>query len=296
MDTTIYFYTGTGNSLWTAKKLSETLGDTKRIPMTPTGGDVIKSDTKNIGFIFPVHIWGLPARVIHFLQGMENDPAKHYFAVAVNAGQVASTLIQLKNLLHQRGIRLSAGFSLCIPSNYIPWQGADSPEKQQKTFAQALRKIDRITSFVRTQQAMKTEKGPAWQNLFLSTFYRLTFARVPRLDKSFFTDNKCSSCGICENICPARNIEMVQGRPVWRHHCEQCLACLQWCPEEAIQYGSTTVRKKRYHHPEITLKDMLSCLEYKIIEYLFHLSLRSLQRTKNSLAFKKRSDFFCNIS
>jgi ferredoxin len=263
MDTTIYFYTGTGNALWTAKKLSEKLENTKRIPMTPGEGDVIKSDAQNIGFIFPVHIWGVPARVIHFLQRLENDPAKYYFAVAVNAGQVAATLIQLKDLLHQKGLNLSAGFSLCMPSNYIPWQGADPPEKQQKTFASALGKIDRIASCVSARQEMKPEKGPGWQNLFFTAFYRLTFARVPRMDKSFFPDEKCTSCGICEKICPARNIEMPQGRPVWKHHCEQCLACLQWCPEEAIQFGSATVRKKRYHHPEITLKDMLPSHEYK---------------------------------
>jgi len=28
---------------------------------------------------------------------------------------------------------------------------------------------------------------------------------------------------------------MFDGRPVWQHHCEQCFACLQWCPKEAIQ-------------------------------------------------------------
>jgi hypothetical protein len=32
---------------------------------------------------------------------------------------------------------------------------------------------------------------------------------------------------------------------------------LQWCPQEAIQYGEKTVRYQRYHHPEVILKDML---------------------------------------
>lgn len=263
MDTAIYFYTGTGNSLWTARKLSERLGSAKRIPMTTDDAPRIKSDAQNVGFIFPVHIWGVPARVIHFLQRLENDPAKYYFAVAVNAGQVAATLIQLKNLLHQKGLHLSAGFSLGMPSNYIPWKGADPLEKQQRTFASALGKIDRIASCVRARKEMKTEKGPAWQNLFFSAFYRLTFDRVPGMDKSFFTDEKCTNCGICKKICPANNIGMVQGKPVWKHHCEQCLACLQWCPEEAIQYGSGTARKKRYRHPEITLKDMFASREYQ---------------------------------
>ena len=53
------------------------------------------------------------------------------------------------------------------------------------------------------------------------------------------------------------NIEMVNERPAWLHRCEQCFACLQWCPQEAIQYGKKTVKYPRYHHPEVTLKDML---------------------------------------
>ncbi|MEN6358816.1 MAG: hypothetical protein ABFD59_01960 [Smithella sp.] len=46
--------------------------------------------------------------------------------------------------------------------------------------------------------------------------------------------------------------------PAWHHRCEQCFACIQWCPEEAIQYGKGTRNKKRCHHPEISLKDMLA--------------------------------------
>ena len=102
MKTTIYFYTGTGNSLWTAKKLSETLGNTELIPITLAGKGLIHSDSENIGLIFPVHIWGLPAPVIDFVNRLEIDPSKYFFAVAVNAGQVAATLIQLKMLLQKK--------------------------------------------------------------------------------------------------------------------------------------------------------------------------------------------------
>jgi len=42
---------------------------------------------------------------------------------------------------------------------------------------------------------------------------------------------------------------------------EQCLACIQWCPAEAIQYGKNTAAKKRCHHPEIKLSDMRNCVK-----------------------------------
>jgi ferredoxin len=258
MKTTIYFYTGTGNSLWTAKKLSGKLGNTELIPITLAGEGLIHSDSENIGLIFPVHIWGIPFRVVDFLNRLKTDSAKYYFAVAVNAGQVAATLIQLKMLLQKTNINLSAGFSINLPSNYIPWGGAIAQEKQQKKFNEALDKISRIAASISAKEEKAPEKGPAWQNIFFSTMYRLSTSQVPKMDKSFLVDEKCTNCGICEKICPAQNIVITDGKPQWQHHCEQCFACLQWCPEESIQYGKSTAKKKRYHHPEIKLSDMLA--------------------------------------
>jgi ferredoxin len=258
MKTTIYFYTGTGNSLWTARKISGMLGDTELIPLPLAGEGLIHPNSEKIGLIFPVHIWGVPSRFVSFLNRLETDSAKYYFAVAVNAGQVAATLIQLKMMMQKKSINLSAGFSICLPSNYIPWGGAISQEKQQKKFEEALVKIQRIATSIRAKEEKTPEKGPAWQNIFFSAIYRLSAPKVPEMDKAFWTDEKCTSCMICEKICPAQNILITGGKPIWQHHCEQCFSCLQWCPEEAIQYGKSTTKKKRYHHPEIKLSDMLA--------------------------------------
>jgi len=263
METTIYYYTGTGNSLWVARKLSEKIENSELIPITLTSSGRIDTDSKKIGLIFPVHIWGIPSPVIDFLNRLETNASKYYFAIAVNAGQVAATLIQLKNLLQKKNLKLSSGFSICLPSNYIPWGGAEPQEKQQDRFANALNKINRIALSVRTNEEKGPDKGPVWQNIFFSAIYRISYARVPGMDKSFFADEKCTNCGICKKICPAHNILFANEKPVWQHHCEQCFACIQWCPEEAIQYGHGTAKKKRYHHPEIALKDMLACVEQK---------------------------------
>ena len=263
METKLFFYTGTGNSFWTAKKLSLLLHDAETVSMALNLSGRIIADAEKIGFVFPVHIWGIPAPVIDFLNRLDMDPEKYYFAVAVNAGQVAATLIQLEKLLQQKHVKLSLGFSVCLPSNYIPWEGAETSAKQQKKFSATLDKINRIASSVRTQEEKPPERGPLWQNILFSAIYRMTFERVPRMDKPFYADAKCTSCGICEKICPAHNIDLVDGKPAWQHRCEQCFACLQWCPEEAIQYGKGTVKRKRYRHPEITLKEMLACVPGK---------------------------------
>ncbi|MFA6472728.1 MAG: EFR1 family ferrodoxin [Candidatus Latescibacterota bacterium] len=259
MSADIYFYSGTGNSLWAARRLAEELGDSAVHPIAKTGKGLTDISGTVIGLVFPVHIWGVPRRVLQFIDLLPVDPSKYYFAVAVNGGQVAATLVQLKKAMAKRGITLSAGYDLVTPSNYIPWGGPGPEEKWKAKISRADEKIKRITVEVSQRKVSAVEKGPLWQNILFSGLYKMSFSHVAEMDKSFHTDEKCNSCGVCEKICPAENIDMTGGRPVWKHRCEQCLACIQWCPREAIQYGKKTHLYKRYHHPDVTLSQMLAC-------------------------------------
>jgi NAD-dependent dihydropyrimidine dehydrogenase PreA subunit len=254
----LYFYTGTGNSLWTARTLASELGNTEIIPMTGVAGKAVQSRADAIGMIFPVHIWGLPQRVIRFVNALAVDPSKYYFALAVNAGQVAATLLQMNRLMKSRGLSLSAGFDIVMPSNYIPWGGPGSEDKITARTNDAREKIKKIAPIIAKREQGPIEKGTLWQNILFTWCYKFSVSHIATLDKNFWVDDKCDACKICKKICPCRNIEMKGGRPQWSHHCEQCLACIQWCPKEAIQYGKKTPRYARYHHREVTLKDIVS--------------------------------------
>jgi ferredoxin len=260
LKTDLFYYTGTGNSLWIAWMLAREIGDAQMIPLSRISLEKGEQQADNVGIIFPVHMWGVPRRVIVFLNAIVKDPSRYYFAVAVNAGQVAATLLQLKKLMRGKGLSLSSGFEIVMPSNYIPWGGPGPKDKQTIRFIKAEEKIKAIADFVTKREHRPVEKGPFWQNILFTGLNRLAFPHVPTMDKGFWVDEKCNSCGICKRVCPSGNIELKEGRPVWLHHCEQCLACIQWCPAEAIQYGKKTQRYERYRHPEVKLSDLLSGL------------------------------------
>jgi MinD superfamily P-loop ATPase len=76
-------------------------------------------------------------------------------------------------------------------------------------------------------------------------------------DKNFRVTDACNSCGTCEKVCPVGNIAITDKRPKWLHKCEQCFACLQWCPKEAIQCGKGAEGRKRYHNPYVKLSDLI---------------------------------------
>jgi Pyruvate/2-oxoacid:ferredoxin oxidoreductase delta subunit len=252
----LFVYTGTGNSLWISRRLALELKEASLEFMPYVSRDfMVEAD--ELGIIFPVHIWGLPIRVIQFITHLQVKPKTYLFALAVNAGQPASTLLQLQKLMSTRQGPLAVGYSIVMPSNYTPWGGPGPIDTQQRLFREAGERMKVIAGPILRGEQKNVDRGPLWQNVLFSWIYKISFRHVHKMDKKFWVDDQCNRCGICSEVCPAQNIEMVNEKPAWLHRCEQCLACLQWCPQEAIQYGKKTVRYPRYHHPEVTLGDML---------------------------------------
>jgi formate hydrogenlyase subunit 6/NADH:ubiquinone oxidoreductase subunit I len=251
----LYVYTGTGNSLWVARQLALELKEAN-VEFMPYLSRDFKVEADGVGIIFPVHIWGLPIRVIRFINHLQVKLETNFFALAINAGQPAATLLQLQKLMSTRKLSLAVGCSIAMPSNYIPCGGPGPIHTQQRLIREAQEKVKAIAGTVLRAERKKVDRGPLWQNILFSWIYKMSFRYVPKLDKNFWVDDKCNSCGICLKVCPAENIEMIDDKPAWLHRCEQCLACIQWCPQEAIQYGEKTVRYPRYHHPEVILEDM----------------------------------------
>jgi flavodoxin len=67
MKTIIYYYTGTGNSLWTARLIAAELGNAALYPMSLMNGDAM-ADAEAVGLVFPVHMWGVPSLVLDFMK------------------------------------------------------------------------------------------------------------------------------------------------------------------------------------------------------------------------------------
>jgi ferredoxin len=257
MKTKIYYLTGTGNSLWVARTLARELGEVELASIADWRQGKRTIDSKVIGLVFPVHIWGVPRLILDFVKELKALQPDYVFAVAVNAGQVANTLGQLKKVLKKSGLNLSSGFEIKMPSNYIPWGGPGPKEKQKQRFASARKKISGIAAAIKAKNKGPVEKGPLWQRILFTLFYKMSFPHIPKMDRKFWVDEKCNQCSICSKVCPVENITLQEGKPTWNQRCEQCFACLQWCPQEAIQYGKKTPQYERYHHPEVKLNDVL---------------------------------------
>ena len=258
MKTTIYYFSSTGNSLIVARELAEKLGETVVSSIPKTINQELDLSADRIGIVFPVYIWGMPVIVSKFLKKFKNIKDKYIFAVATYGGFPAGTLLQVEKQLKEQGSKLNAGFGVRMPGNYTPMYGAISEKKQLSMFKNKNSKTEEIVKSI-NNRIEKIEKNFFLTNLlFSSVIYKLSIKNINNMDKKFWVTDKCNSCGVCVKVCPVNNINLIEGKPVWQHKCEHCLGCLQWCLKEAIQFGKSTAKRKRYHHPDVKVQDFMN--------------------------------------
>lgn len=257
MKTTIYYFSGTGNSLKVAKDLASIMIDTELIPIAKIWQEEsILPHSNKIGFIFPLYFYGCPLIIIDFLNKLDLSNTDYIFAVITShGGGSGATLSQINKILRKYSKSLDAGFSIRMPGNYIPMYDIASKQAHNLDFERANDKIDFIADIINKngreiQKETLSVIGKLFNNFFCN--------RVNKADSKFFADDRCNSCEICETVCPVNNINMINGRPEWQHKCQRCLACIHFCPQEAIQFGKKTARRKRYHHPEIIANDIIN--------------------------------------
>lgn len=261
MHTTIFYFSGTGNSLMVAQDLANKLGNTNIVSIASAikGEIQIPKETEKIGIVYPVYIWGIPKIVSDFIDKINiSNKNKYFFAVATNGGRLAGSLLQLLKKLSSRGFKLSLGFSLVMPSNYTPKHSADSDEKLKVLFTTAEKRIDEITLFIKNNKVRPVDKGPL-KDLIIQTgiINKVASPFMRKMDKSFWINNSCTSCGLCKKLCPVQNINLKDGKPTFLNSCEQCFRCLNYCPSSAIEFGKNTVGKKRYKNPLIKINDLV---------------------------------------
>lgn len=260
MKTIIYYFTGTGNSLAAAKKIAGALGDTDLVPIASLANTpgAITPAADRVGIVCPVYDCGVPVMVARFAERLDLSGAKYTFAVVTMGGMGVSALHQLDGILRERqGRGLDAAFPVSMPGNFPPLMRSVPAEKCGKTLGRADSRLGEIAEAIGSGRSVSPGFAPI-SGLVKTLSYGSLAKAAHDAGKLFSVSDACTGCGTCARVCPAGNIEMVDGRPAWGRHCEICCACLHFCPTEAIQLHVMlgTEGRGRYRHPDLTVADM----------------------------------------
>lgn len=264
MTTEIFYFSGTGNSLYIARQLALNIPNVKLTPVIGVLNSAsIETDADAVGFIFPIHAFTLPAPVKQFLQQVQIKSASYLFAVATRGGSPCKVFIHMEKLLKKQGKQLNAQFFINMPNNYLPVYDVAAPDEISKLEIEINEKLKLITQVIQDKQPSK-EKDPhssfLEENILFPMLTQVFHkSRYFNVQNKFYSDTGCTGCGVCEKVCLSGKIKMNGNQPEWDKcvNCTYCFACIHYCPTKAIQIRkSKTESKGRYHHRLVSSKDI----------------------------------------
>lgn len=244
----IFCFSGTGNSLYAANKIAAEIGAEVRNMRDARAVGEVSDDV--IGFVFPTYFWGLPKSVRQFIGRLHiANKSAYIFAVTTYGGFSAGVCDAVNVLIKKNGVKLSYSAKVKMVENYLPgFECNDSDELWEKS--------DKALDKVISEISARKKKSAAPYTVLNGLAQKAYPSNKPGCAEEFFVEG-CKNCGICAKICPNGNIKLEDGVPKFGERCDLCLACLNCCPADAIEYGKSTFGKKRYKNRRVSADELI---------------------------------------
>ncbi|MCL2202518.1 MAG: EFR1 family ferrodoxin [Defluviitaleaceae bacterium] len=250
---TIFYFTGTGNSLFVARKFADSAGaNLISIPQAMHESKSYKDDC--IGFVYPQYANGLPKMVRSFITNNTFE-ADYFFAVNLWSFIHINALGEIASL-----IPLNYGAYLRTPMNFIFL--LNSPKNPINMLDKAEKNLNKIISDIisRKSKAIKPKKAIGNATKYCG-------------EAKFLVSLSCTFCKTCVMICPAKNIDVLDESNYQAIHgnnksvvvnaavkfgtnCENCYACVNLRPAHAIFANKATLKRRQYRNPYVSMAEI----------------------------------------
>lgn len=259
MKTEIFYFSGTGNSLYVASQIDSYIDNSKltAISRVVDKDYKIDEDITDIGFVFPLYYLSFPEVVIRFINQLDIPKNLYIFTVVTRAyPPVGGVLNHMRGLLKGKYRDLDLGIYINMPNNDLILFNTFKKKRSDRVLRRVKIKLPNIISMIE-----RREKKVSFEPLrLLRPFRHNSFLeRLKESDKNYHVTMKCNGCGVCERTCPVSNITMENLNPVWGcdGRCQECEGCINLCPMSAIEYGKKSLNKKRYFNPDVKIKELM---------------------------------------
>jgi ferredoxin len=267
MKLAILYFSGTGNTDYVAHYLAGKLAglpvelDLRPMEQQPAAA-LDGYDLLAIGF--PVYACDAPDFFQAYLEELAPGEGRGAFAFCTKGAMAGSAVRHNLKRLADRGYVPLAGTSVAMPgSDGLAFIGKDSRMARSavqkdydhlKAADQLAERMAEVLSGLAAGQPVDRFENPlpsSTTGLLVDRAWDYVYHLFGDYMRARFrADERCTSCGLCERVCPSGNIDLQGGHPRFADRCVLCMRCIHTCPEEAIQIGRFTVDRFRWHGPK----------------------------------------------
>ncbi|MEG1426391.1 MAG: EFR1 family ferrodoxin [Oscillospiraceae bacterium] len=247
----IFYFTGTGNSLYVAKKLD---ANPVSIPKMLNRENLVFTDDR-IGIVCPVYGHEMPAMVKEFIR--KADFRTEYLYLILTYGARHGNAVELAQLaLKDAGKQGNYITTLLMVDNFLPVFDMTEELKLEKNVEQQLEKIKEDITEKKHFFELVTPEDKAMHHRYT----KLVKNAPATMWADFTVTEDCIGCGICTKVCPAGCIEIAGQKAIsTKENCQACFACIHACPKLAIQMNIPEKNAKaRYRNEHITLCEIVA--------------------------------------
>lgn len=246
----VVYFTGTGNSRYCAEMIAGLIGDetVDAVKYIKSGTQAELKSEKPWVFVCPIYVSAPPLIFKDFIASAKLEGSKEAYFVMTCASGMGAAPYYCKKLCEDKELEYMGTAQVEMPQNYLILFKMNDPESSHEIVAAAQPKIEALAGKIASHEEFDDPGTKGWEilstKMVLAPYYKW-FMKA----KAFYATGECVSCGKCAASCPLNNIKLVEGRPVWGDDCTHCMACINLCPKQAIEYGEKTVGKFRHKCP-----------------------------------------------
>lgn len=259
MKKVIYYFSGTGNNVAVAKGLCEQIPDMEMYSITSLlYNKAIGEEYDLVGFTVPSYYSHIPPIVMECIKNLQFSEHQKVFSIIGCGGNRGHATEDIRQLVEECGKKVNYEYMVMFPGNYILSYNVFPKWYQKTVLRHSKKKIKKIAG----QLLEAGEDKRLGKGLFYSTKHEIdlqkTISNFSQKGLEYTVSNQCTNCARCVQVCPVHNISIGNGKVEFGANCQQCMACIQWCPNKAIDYQNVAKDRTRYHHPDVTVKELLT--------------------------------------